>query len=116
MPVKIAATGEESPTSAEQRCSNRLNFHQPQRIAFYAGGPIPPPEAFFVVPFFDISQGGFSYLADTIPERETLIVAMQVHDEVILMHARIVHHRPRGERHLMGCQFSGRVNLAALSD
>lgn len=97
------------PSGAEQRCSNRLAFRQLQRIAPYVDGPLPPAEAFVDVSFCDIAQGGFSYLADSLPESSSLIVAMQVHNEVIHVKARIVHRRPSGEQFLIGCQFEDRV-------
>ena len=100
------------PSGTEQRCSNRLSFQQLQRIVPYDTGPLPPAESFFTVSSFDISQGGFSYLADSIPDYPSLIVAMQVHNEVIHVKARIVHCRPSGSRFVIGCEFEERVYAA----
>lgn len=109
MPAKTVHVGDDSNSGGEHRSSNRLTFRQTQRIAPYDGGAIPADEAFFTVPFSDISQGGFSYLANEIPPYRTLVVAMQVHDQVIPTLARIVNHRPSGDQYLIGCRFEGKI-------
>jgi hypothetical protein len=109
MSAKTVIAGEDTKSGIEQRTSNRLSFRRTQRIAPYDGGPVPPDDAFYIVPFSDISQGGFSYLADNVPEYRTLVVAMQIHQQVVPMQARILHHRKCGQQYVMGCQFEGRI-------
>jgi len=112
MPASTATTGEgPEHLAADQRSSNRLTFRQFERIAPYHGGPLPPDDAFVAVTFFDISQGGFSYLADVPPECEELIVAMQVHDQVIYVRAQIINSRQRDDKFVVGCKFGERFTV-----
>jgi hypothetical protein len=108
MPTKTATVGEETKSGREKRASNRLSFRRTQRIAPYESGPLPPDDAFYIVPFSDISRGGFSYLAESVPEYRTLVVAMQIHQQVVPMRARILHHRKCGRQYVIGCRFEGR--------
>ena len=110
MPAKTATKGEKrTKAKREKRGSNRLTFRRTQRIAPYASGPLPSDDAFYIVPFSDISRGGFSYLADRLPEFATLIVAMEIHQQVVLMRARIMNHRKSGQQYVIGCRFEGKV-------
>lgn len=109
MQGKTIVAGEKSLPLTEQRSSNRLTFRQTQRIAPYSGGAMPPDDDFLTVPFSDISQGGFSYLTELVPEYRQLVVAMQIHDEVIPVQARIVNHRRKGAQYIIGCRFEGKI-------
>ena len=108
MPAKTVMAGEQVKSGREKRTSNRLSFRRTQRIAPYNGGPLPPDDAFYIVPFSDISKGGFSYLADRVPAYRTLVVAMQIRQQVVPMRARILHHRKQGQQFIIGCRFEGR--------
>lgn len=109
MPAKTATKGEKRKKSKrERRAGNRLTFRQTQRIAPYESGPLPPDHAFFIVPFSDISHGGFSYLADRVPDFVTLVVAMEIHQQVVLMRARVMNHRKSGQQYIIGCRFEGK--------
>lgn len=113
MPVNPATAAEASDlVPTEQRSSNRISFRQSHRIAPYAGGPLPADDAFFAVTFSDISQGGFSFVADELPDYETMIVAMPVHNEVIYVQARIIDRRVKAGKNVIGCQFGEKVSLA----
>jgi hypothetical protein len=112
MPAKTVTAGKEvkkAKSGREKRTSNRLSFRRTQRIAPYDGGPLPPDGAFSIVPFSDISKGGFSYLSDRVPEYRTLVVAMQIHQQVVPMRAQILHHRKQGQQYIIGCRFEGRL-------
>jgi hypothetical protein len=110
MPAKTApARGGKSTKQREKRKSSRLTFRQTQRVAPYASGPLPRDDAFYVVPFSDISQGGFSYLADRPPQHRKLVVAMEIHEQVVLMRARVMNHRKKGQQYVIGCRFEGRI-------
>jgi hypothetical protein len=109
MPAKTATKGEKrTKGKREKRASNRLTFRRTQRITPFEGGALPPDDFFYIVPFSDISRGGFSYLADRVPEFRRLIVAMEIHQQVVLMHARIMNHRKSGQQYVIGCRFEGR--------
>lgn len=110
MPAKTApARGSKSKKQREKRKSNRLAFRRTQRIAPYESGPLPADDAFYIVPFSDISRGGFSYLAERPPEYRSLVVAMEIHEQVVLMHARVMNHRKKGQQYVIGCRFEGRI-------
>ena len=38
----------------------------------------------------------------------TLVVAMQIHQQVVPMRARILHHRKCGKQYVIGCRFEGK--------
>ena len=63
------------------------------------------------VTFFDISHGGFSYQADTRPDCEELIVAMQIHDQIIYVKARIINTREGDDKFVVGCKFGERFSV-----
>jgi hypothetical protein len=110
MPAKTATLGEpRAKKQSDKRKSNRLAFQRTQRIAPYTDGPLPPDDAFYIVPFSDISRGGFSYLADRPPQNRALIVAMEIHEQVVLMRAKVMNHRKRGQQFVIGCRFEGRI-------
>jgi len=107
-----AANPGENNDSADRRATERLNFRQPERIAPYTSGAVPPVEAFLSVPFLDISQGGFSFLSEHVPRSPFLVVAVKVPDGEIYMKARVIHHRNNpddGPAYVVGCQFAGRI-------
>jgi hypothetical protein len=83
-----------------------------QLVAPYVGGRLPAISEFKQVLCHDLSLSGFSFLADSVPECEQMIVALGK-DPFILMAARVVHHSAtvidcvRSE--IVGCQFVARI-------
>jgi hypothetical protein len=83
-----------------------------QLVAPYVNGRLPSINEFKQVLCHDLSLSGFSYLADSAPECEMMIVALGK-DPFILMAARVVHHSAtvidcvRSE--IVGCQFIARI-------
>jgi len=104
---------DDSRLGVEPPSRNHHYYREPNRIAPYSGGPIPPEETFVAVPVFDISRSGFSFYADRVPGSPFLIVAMNVADQVVYVTARVVHHRSNpelgGKPYIVGCQLTGRV-------
>jgi hypothetical protein len=83
-----------------------------QLVAPFINGRLPAISEFKQVLCHDLSLSGFSYLADSPPDCDMVIVALGK-DPFILMAARVVHHSAtvidcvRSE--IVGCQFVARI-------
>jgi len=104
--------GSDPPANGrELRQHPRLPLSTNHYIAPYRGLSIPSSDLFQPVTCYDISRGGFSYLADRFPQINTILLRMMVHENLIYVAARIVNHRKTrdGMRYIIGCKFTGRV-------
>ncbi|GAB6167082.1 hypothetical protein JCM19992_30820 [Thermostilla marina] len=104
-----------SPVGYERRSSPRLAFPYTQRIAPVFGGVIPSRRRFFEVRCRDISAGGISFLLESPPEFESLVVALGHPPAESFFTARVVRVQEcrEGDKTwiLVGCRFTGRVYL-----
>ncbi len=83
------SAGEDQPT--ERRGQQRQAFLSRQRIAPRRGPDVPDESQFFEVPCYDLSRGGFSFLAPRRPDCDSLAVAFGTPPEVLYMAADVSH-------------------------
>jgi hypothetical protein len=115
VPPDAASPEASAPTAEarkEQRNYRRIRYWSVQRIALGDHAQPIDTEAFRSVQCFDISQGGFSFLADEVPGCETLLLAMVVRQETTYIRSQVVSCRAsnlRQGRFVVGCRFLDRV-------
>ncbi|HVX62073.1 MAG TPA: diguanylate cyclase [Pirellulales bacterium] len=101
----------------DRRNQPRRPFPTNQFIAPYAEGQMPTREMFRQVPCHDISAGGFSFLSPDPPDFEQFVVALGVPPNVTYLTAKVVHTTVTDSgpvpMFLVGCRFTGRINLDA---
>ena len=78
---------------SERRGHQRDPFASTQRIAPVWDGSPPLDEDFFEVRCNDLTPRGFSFLMDSEPEFEELIIALAASPDTIFVHANIRHSR-----------------------
>lgn len=98
-----------------RRSSARVAYKAWQPIAPLHGTVMPSLQQFFPVECCDLSNGGISFYADVPPEFKTFVIGLGEPPDLKFFTARIVRvvgkqHNGR-TRHLIGCQFLGRVHL-----
>jgi len=101
-----------SPGGIDLREFQRIPYSTNHQIAPYRAGTIPPPDQFFPVRCYDISQGGFSFTTDRLPAMPSLVLGMKVRDKTLYLTAQVVNHRetPEGSGiYVVGCKFTGRI-------
>ncbi|HTU25554.1 MAG TPA: hypothetical protein VMF30_09165, partial [Pirellulales bacterium] len=97
--------------AAEADDRQRHRYSCLQLLAPYVNNRVPPISDFKQVLCHDLSLSGFSYLSDSAPTSEQVIIALGK-EPYILMAARVVHHSAtvidcvRSE--IVGCQFTAR--------
>ncbi|MGQ9575755.1 MAG: GAF domain-containing protein [Thermoguttaceae bacterium] len=99
----------------ELRSSPRRAFKYYQMIAPMFGGVLPKRKKFFEVECEDISAGGIAFYMNRPPDFDTLVVALGRPPAESYLTARVVRVAKKerdGQRlYLVGCRFTGRVNL-----
>lgn len=102
--------------ATERRGRPRRPYPYTQRVAPILDGKLPASDQFADVLCHDIAAGGFSFLADTPPPADSLVVALGADAKVIYLTAQVAHvtrlKRPSGPRYLIGCTYTGRANYA----
>jgi hypothetical protein len=102
-------------SAEERRHSLRLSYHYSQIIAPMYGGVMPSKRAFFEVECWDISASGISFLLDSLPDFETLVVALGRLPDRHYFTARVMRvarvDREGKTQYLVGCGFLSRVHL-----
>jgi hypothetical protein len=90
----------------DQRAHTRIRYCQTHMAAPYDGQTTPLNAAYAPVRFFDISQGGFSFITKREPTSELIVVCMQVREVVAYLTARIMNCREREfeSGYIVGCQ------------
>jgi len=98
------------PRGQELRKHKRLPYTTHHCIAPYRGGPVPTDDLFYPVTCHDISQAGFSFVSNRVPELSTFVLSMQVSGEPVYVSARMMNHRktPDGN-YVVGCKFMGKL-------
>ncbi len=101
----------------DRRNQPRRPFPTSQFIAPYFDGQLPTREMFRQVPCHDISSGGFSFLLPEPPDFQSFVVALGVPPKATYLTARVIHttvtHSGPVPMCLVGCRFTGRVDLSA---
>ena len=107
-----AAHGED-----DRRGNDRRTYCCQQWIAAYSG-ELPKKAEFRQVQCHDLSPGGFSFLADTAPETDNLVVALGKHPHLFVI-AQIVHWDWKmidgREVAVVGCRFVSRIEQHGFS-
>lgn len=103
---------EKNATPSERRDGKRGNFTCQQLVAPYAGGAFPDQADFQHVECCDLSTAGFSFLTNSPPDTDRLIVALgRVPFNFFI--AEIANRKPLmldGQRtYRVGCQFRQRI-------
>ncbi|MHB1035353.1 MAG: PilZ domain-containing protein [Pirellulales bacterium] len=81
----------EEDKGTERRTQRRMPFRCTQRIAPYVGGHLPDRSRFREVQCYDISSGGFSFLAPRTPDFELFVAAFGADPDAICLTARVAH-------------------------
>jgi hypothetical protein len=101
----------------ERRSRRRRRFTGTQMVAPYIDGREPADRDFTAVRFRDISEQGFSYLATQPPECDALVVVLGDPPAATYLTAMVCHctsvGTPGRPRYLVGCRFTGRIELSA---
>lgn len=96
----------------ERREGDRGDFACVQLVAPYAGGPLPDQADFCHVDCCDLSTSGFSFVTETAPETDRLVVALGRAPFQFFI-AEIVHRKPlvseARRAYRVGCQFRQRL-------
>lgn len=92
----------------QSRRHERTPYPFQQKIAPYVNGRLPIPEMFAPVRCLDLSPSGFSYLANSPEEADSLVVALGKDPQMTYLSAQIIHQTPMT---LIGCRFSGRLHI-----
>jgi len=97
------------------RKSPRRVYEYRQIIAPVLGDAMPLADDFFPVECRDISAGGIAFYLNRQPEFKALVVGLGRPPKVTYFTAEVIHfekveHRGQ-ERYLLGCHFTGRVNM-----
>jgi len=114
VPEPIGPCGELSePSNAERRKRPRRSYPYLQRIAPVIGGMLPDKDDFCNVQCNDIAAGGFSYISESVPSSDTLVVALGIPPKVTYLTARVAHSTEimRNGRNMfvIGCSYTGRA-------
>lgn len=105
----------------DRRGHRRRPFNLKQQIAAYqVGHPIPAKEQFHTVQCLDISTGGFSFLADSVPQDALLVVALGVAPSLTYMTASVTYSlelsADSDKPYRVGCRFHNRIKPNPQSD
>jgi len=107
--------GPRSIVNGERRRRPRRAFPYQQLIAPIFEGRMPRRDDFVTTECNNIAAGGFSYLSDTRPETNTLVVALGTPPSFTYLSAEVAHVTPvehdQGRKYLIGCTYTGRVSL-----
>ncbi len=99
----------------ERRAWPRYAFGSLQEIAEVVDGKMPHRNAFEVVHCVDLSRTGLAFYRTTPPQHDSLVVALGNSPDPTYLAARIVRTSQRTRQgqvsFLVGCQFTGRVQL-----
>ena len=98
---------------SERRNRPRRSYPYHQRIAPIIDGKLPDSEDFTTIECNDIGAGGFSFIADSPPRSESLVVALGVPPMLTYLigqiaHATRVDHDGK-RKYLIGCNYIGRA-------
>ena len=108
---------QESVAFGEQRLYERLHGLRQFRLAPFDGVTVPTVEDLHAVEGYDYSRDGFSYWSLEKPATEFVVIELCYHNRANYHEAKIVHHtqaaREGATWHLVGCQFTKRIELAA---
>ena len=100
------------PPNAERRGRPRRSYQYRQRVTEVVDGVLPNTADFREVLCSDISAGGFSFLADSTPKSDTLVVALGIFPKVTHVTAQVAHvsrvERDGKRMFLVGCNYTGR--------
>ncbi len=114
-PVDDAGDLQEEPKGAEQRSSPRRAYRYQQAIAPIYNGQIPTRRHFATVECRDISAGGIAFVLDTVPDFTDLVVALGRSPQLTHFTATVARtceiDDEGRKRYLVGCRFTGRINL-----
>lgn len=107
--------GPTSVINGERRRRSRRSFPYQQLIAPILDGRMPDPHDFVAIECNDIAAGGFSYLSDTRPEADAVVVALGTPPTFTYLSAKVAHVTPveHGSelKYMIGCTYTGRVSL-----
>lgn len=111
-----AWTRNKPDSASERRSAERRPFTSPQRIAPFRG-EIPAADEYEVVNCHDLSQGGFSFFAESLPNQDTIICVFNTRHAVLHLTAQVryVKRIQKGEEplFLVGCRFLQRIKPEA---
>jgi hypothetical protein len=101
---------------SDRRNKDRRSFPTVQSVAPYIDGHLPPVQDLRPVQCHDLSTTGISFLADSMPDYQRLLVALATPYQVIYLIGEVVHcKRVSLERaqplFQIGCRFIERVQL-----
>ncbi len=101
------------PADAERRGRPRRSYPFKQRIAAVVDGKLPDPDTFSEMLCHDIAAGGFSFLSDTPPKSDMVVVGLGIPPKVSYLIAQVCHINRTtkdGKRvFLVGCNYVGRA-------
>ncbi|MBN2475810.1 MAG: PAS domain S-box protein [Pirellulales bacterium] len=101
------------PLNAERRGRARRSYPYRQKVAAIIEGKLPQRDMFVEVQCHDISSGGFSFLCDSPPATDTLVIALGAPPKTSYLIAQIAHitrTEAKGEgKFLVGCNYVGRA-------
>jgi PAS domain S-box-containing protein len=122
-PPPVQATEDPPPVEPSERPpvpKNRRRTHRKDFPYFQLIGPIhnkrlPRADEYLEVRCRDISPTGFSFITQTPPDYQELVVALGAYPSQLYLTAEIIHvnrHREYGhDLVLVGCQYTSRINL-----
>ncbi|MBI2823209.1 MAG: PilZ domain-containing protein [Planctomycetia bacterium] len=97
----------------ERRDRARRPYNRVQLIAACVeGGPAPSQSEFRAVLCRDLSEQGFSYVAESPPETVSLVLALGDPNDGVYYTARVAHCSRDGAQFLVGCRFTGRLTTS----
>lgn len=110
-------TGEQLAGGADRRRRERRPFPVRQRMAPYAGGPLPADACFQTIVCHDLSETGCSFTAPEALVQDRLVIALGMGDESLYLLAQVVRQTsagtPPGSGGIrVGCRFMGRLHPA----
>ena len=102
----------------DRRASNRRPYNCPQLVAPYDGRSLPAQAAFRLVDCQDISPSGFSFLSESVPDYQYLVIALGI-VPFAFFSAEIVRVEqlpgPAAESIRVGCRFLQRIGTRGSS-
>ena len=97
----------------ERRVRPRRSYPYRQLIAYMSETGLPDRNSFYDVECRDIGAGGFSYLSDSPPPKDSLVVALGTAPSLTYLTAQVAHmtsiERNGRRSYLIGCRYTGRA-------